>query len=322
MYGTSNQFPKTAASVEEWMDAIGLGNHKAAFRGYELIQLRTISNTDLKQLIPFDGPRKRWVLALKELELAGGASSSATSVEIQPKYNSTSSMYIDSTITQPCIDEIIFCVAIVIHDRIEEGERSKNENPDANTFAMFDVENKPLFRHSADLDASSEDAIFHTIKSIYSIAEFSPECLVISLLYIERLRSLTKILLLLSNWQPILLAAMVVAQKVWDDKSLLNVDFSVICSAYTLKDINSLERRFLELLEYNVSITASMYASYYFELRTLCEKSERSLTLKPLTDEGVRRLEARSEETKSDFMNERRWQSMGKPGDSSSMRPG
>ena len=40
-----------------------------------------------------------------------------------PKYNSTSSLYIDSTITRPCIDEIIFCVSIVIHDRIEEGER-------------------------------------------------------------------------------------------------------------------------------------------------------------------------------------------------------
>ena len=37
--------------------------------------------------------------------------------------------------------------------------------------------------------------------------------------------------------------------QVWDDKSLLNVDFSVICSAYTLKDINTLEKQFLELIE-------------------------------------------------------------------------
>lgn len=60
--------------------------------------------------------------------------------------------------------------------------------------------------------------------------------------------------------------------QVWDDKSLLNVDFSLICSAYSLKDINMLEKQFLELLQYNVTITASLYASYYFELRTLCEK--------------------------------------------------
>merc|ERR1719217_731801 len=129
----------------------------------------------------------------------------------------------------------------------------------------FNAKSKPLLAQLAEGPAT-EDNIFRAIKSIYSIAEFSPECLVISLLYIERLRSLTKVLLL-NNWQPILLAAMVIAQKVWDDKSLLNVDFSVICSAYTLKDINNLEKKFLELLEYNVSITASMYASYYFELR-------------------------------------------------------
>ena len=32
--------------------------------------------------------------------------------------------------------------------------------------------------------------------------------------------------------------------------------------------------QFLELIEYNVSVTASLYASYYFELRTLCEKAD------------------------------------------------
>ncbi len=51
-------------------------------------------------------------------------------------------------------------------------------------------------------------------RSAAADAEFSPECLVISLLYIERLRSLTGLHLVMSNWQPILLAAMVVSQKV------------------------------------------------------------------------------------------------------------
>ena len=51
-------------------------------------------------------------------------------------------------------------------------------------------------------------------QSIYSIAEFSSECLVISLLYIERLCSLTTMSLLVRNWQPVLLSAIIVAQKV------------------------------------------------------------------------------------------------------------
>ena len=60
----------------------------------------------------------------------------------------------------------------------------------------------------------SEDAIYHIIKSIYGVAEFSPECLIISLLFIERLRTLSGIPLRINNWQPLLLASMIVAQKV------------------------------------------------------------------------------------------------------------
>lgn len=215
---------------------------------------------------------------------------------IRPKYNSTSSLYIDSTITRPCTDEIIFCVSIVIHDRIEEGEKALQDDPAMakRLPEVFNMQSKPLLAQLASADAS-EDTIFLAIKSIYSIAEFSSECLVISLLYIERLRSITGLHLLMSNWQPILLAAMIVAQKVWDDKSLLNVDFSVICSAYSLKDINRLEKQFLELVQYNVSISASLYASYYFELRTLCEKQERDWSLKPLTEEQQRNLVSRAQ---------------------------
>jgi len=134
------------------------------------------------------------------------------------------------------------------------------------------------------------------------------------LLYIERLRSLTGLHLLMQNWQPILLAAMVVAQKVWDDKSLLNVDFSLICSAYSLKDINDLEKAFLEMIKYNVSISASLYASYYFELRTLCEKAERTFSLKPLTEQQQRALETRADQ-KTDQLGKLRyrrdWKSLG-----------
>jgi hypothetical protein len=205
-------------------------------------------------------------------------------------------LYIDSTITRPCTDEIIFCVSIVIHDRIEEGEKALQDDPAMakRLPEVFNMQSKPLLAQLASAD-TSEDTIFLAIKSIYSIAEFSSECLVISLLYIERLRSLTGLHLLMSNWQPILLAAMIVAQKVWDDKSLLNVDFSVICSAYSLKDINRLEKQFLELVQYNVSISASLYASYYFELRTLCEKQERDWALKPLTEEQQRNLVSRAQ---------------------------
>ena len=105
----------------------------------------------------------------------------------------------------------------------------------------------------------------------------------------------------MANWQPILLAALLLAQKVWDDQHLPNIDFSLICStvlqgAYSVQDVNLLEKQFLELIEYNVSVSASLYASYYFELRTLCEKAEgeRGVTFKPLSEAQQRKLELTS----------------------------
>ena len=41
----------------------------------------------------------------------------------------------------------------------------------------------------------------------------------------------------------------------WDDRSLHNVDFSMFCPMFTLKEINHLEKKFLELIEYDVSVS-------------------------------------------------------------------
>ena len=78
---------------------------------------------------------------------------------------------------------------------------------------------------------------------------------------------------------------------------------------FALQDINQLEKKFLALIDYNVSITSSLYASYYFELRTLCEKAERDFTLKPLSEEQKRKLESKSSELGSELKNDRRWAS-------------
>ena len=66
------------------------------------------------------------------------------------KYNSTSSLYIDSTISKPCIDEIIFCVSIAIHDRIQEGEERKAE-AQVCTAALAFLQKSPFARAFAAL---------------------------------------------------------------------------------------------------------------------------------------------------------------------------
>ena len=205
-YGAQNSFPNTAESVSKWLAAIGLPQYQKSFEeaGIEVSELRSLTDTKIKELVPVEGHKRRLMLALNEL--AAPALAAPRAVQPAPKYNSTSSLYIDSTISRPCIDEIIFCVSIVIHDRIEEGEGALAADPElrARLPDHFNAWSKPLLAQAVQSEPT-EDSIFQAIKSIYSIAEFSAECLVISLLYTERLRSLTSLHLLTTNWQPILL---------------------------------------------------------------------------------------------------------------------
>ena len=58
------------------------------------------------------------------------------------RFNSTSSLYINSTITRPDTDEIIFCVSVVIYDRIVQGEGTGAD--ERRLFSCFSEENNPM----------------------------------------------------------------------------------------------------------------------------------------------------------------------------------
>ena len=206
----------------------------------------------------------------------------------------------------------MFCIAVVIHERIQQGEAQSHEV--RHRFPFFSEDNNPLYavpsepdgRGSDSSDGGSdsekkrtrrevptEDTIFHTIRSVFECAQIPAECLIVSLVYMERLIATTSCPVLVTSWRPILLASLILAQKVWDDRSLHNSDFSVFCPMFTLKEINFLEKKFLEMVDYDVSISASLYASYYFQLRTLCQRVDREFTLKMIDVETAAKLEAR-----------------------------
>ena len=147
-------FPTHVESVADWLTQINLQKYIPAFEAagiQQVAELPLLSDEQLKAAnVTMVGHRKRLLQAAKELHVKGGAvaaSSSAAgaaapvsdvhmgtgSVEAmdtqgpappatqQQRFNSTSSIFINSTITRPDIDEVIFCVAVVIHDRIVQG---------------------------------------------------------------------------------------------------------------------------------------------------------------------------------------------------------
>ena len=59
-------------------------------------------------------------------------------------------------------------------------------------------------------------------------------------------------------------------------------DFAFIYPFFVTAEINKLEKKFLELIQYNVTVTSKLYAKYYFELRALFKDSETEFPLVPL----------------------------------------
>lgn len=52
-----------------------------------------------------------------------------------------------------------------------------------------------------------------------------------------------------------------------------------------------MERHFLELLQFNINVPASVYAKYYFDLRSLADDNNLSFPLEPLSKKRAQKLE-------------------------------
>ncbi|KAJ3417209.1 hypothetical protein HDV05_006415 [Chytridiales sp. JEL 0842] len=74
----------------------------------------------------------------------------------------------------------------------------------------------------------------------------------------------------------------------------LNVECAVIMLIYIERLVgilrNDLERWYLAAIEFNVSVKASLYARYYFELRDLTDTEVRPWTMKPLSKADASKL--------------------------------
>ena len=255
------------------------------------------------------------------------------------RHNSTSSIYVQSTISSPNTQEIIKSVSTILQclmiQSIQESGNTPDTVPIEAQFQLFDERHYYNLHHkhpsrdpyAMDLsaDAAADDnmreamarrptpqvpEIYAFLKSIFDLARFSPECNTISLILINRLLTFTNMSFTQYNWRPLMLSSLLVSQKIWDDSCLANVDFPVLWGvacpaakqALDVKAVNHMEAKYLELLQFNVYVSSGLYARYYFELRTLLESSHPSAAnmMRPLTKAQGDRLEARSAE-KADY---------------------
>lgn len=216
--------------------------------------------------------------------------------------NTTSSATITSSIHNPNVRLILQSVSTIIHSQMLEDtsaglqtqstsdlfyfseEKYMREHPE-----MFDEERKEMLRKMP-----SVDDIFEFMRALYECAQFSPECCIICLVYINRLIAFTGLALSPTNWRPIILCSFLIGQKVWDDRYLSNADFAYIYPFFCTEEINRLEKKFLELINYSVTVKAALYAKYYFELRGLYNESN-NFPIEPIENEKAKELEGRSQ---------------------------
>ena len=114
--------------------------------------------------------------------------------------------------------------------------------------------------------------IFDFMADIIILTKMEKEVIILSLIYIERLIFNTGLLLTSRNWRRILLTAMIIASKIWDDNSFENTHFSQVFANLGVSEINTLERIFLELINYKVYVKQSEYFKYLMMIKIIALK--------------------------------------------------
>ncbi|KAK6490247.1 cyclin-Y isoform X4 [Huso huso] len=212
--------------------------------------------------------------------------------QIRRKYSSCSTIFLDdSTVSQPNLKYTIKCVALAIYYHIK--------NRDADGRMLLDIFNEklhPLSKSELPSDYEKHDPeqkqIYRFVRTLFSAAQLTAECAIVTLVYLERLLTYAEIDICPSNWKRIVLGAILLASKVWDDQAVWNVDYCQILKDITVEDMNELERQFLELLQFNINVPSSVYAKYYFDLRSMAEANNLSYPLEPLSRDKAQKLEA------------------------------
>ena len=208
------------------------------------------------------------------------------------------------SLSKPNYEDILRRVSVVIHQHIQKCEERLNKmTPETSETGMFHLSKMLAFSED---NFVSPQYVYHFVRApisrlgfLYGIrklqkqyivpslnevhtflidlfvkAQLSAECSIVCLIYVERLMENANVPLVTTTWRPCLLCGLLLASKVWQDLSSWNSEISQIYPQFSLQAINKLERTFCQEIKWDLYISASAYAKYYFALRALTEKKD------------------------------------------------
>eukprot|EP00536_Pseudo-nitzschia_multiseries_P013622 jgi/Psemu1/212226/e_gw1.594.11.1 len=221
--------------------------------------------------------------------------------------NTCGTMYIRSTMSAPDNDATIRCVCGVYRSHILSSEDKNLSLEGREDFKVFNDYPDNVLEKKAYIPSLDEIVTFY--RDVFVKAQMESDCIIMSLIYLERLikKTIGRLRPRARNWRSLMFSCMILSSKVWDDMSMWNGDFSQSCPPggvnFSLQRVNQLELAVLNSLKFNVKVPASEYAKYYFLLRSMLIKSglggEDLGSLDPLDVEGARRLQQVSSQFES-----------------------
>ncbi len=110
--------------------------------------------------------------------------------------------------------------------------------------------------------------VYTFMYSLFRKAQIEPECMIASVVYLERMLEVSAMAFTPQNWERLVFTCIMVASKSWDDVSCSSHSFS-LCSggSFTLKELNRMERYLLRKLDYSLYVTSQTYREVYYELK-------------------------------------------------------
>lgn len=142
------------------------------------------------------------------------------------------------------------------------------------------------------------------LSDLFILAKLSAECSIVCLIYVERLMELGNVPLLACTWRPCVLCGLLLATKVWQDHGLWNIEFAEIYPQFALKAINKLEKNFCQEIQWDLYISSSVYAKYYFALRSMTENQDfrRKYNTMMVNAPGASQIEIKSQDMKDSVL--------------------
>ena len=195
-------------------------------------------------------------------------------------------------------------VSMIIHQHIVKIEhRFEVSSQKVNDFGLFSADMRRLFsednfvtpryvvtvlnfptarsglqfgkrRIKTSLKIPTVEEIYDFAHQLFNTVQLSSECSIVCLIYVERLMETAKVPLTAETWRPIVLCGLLLASKVWQDLSSWNIEFASVYPQFSLSAINRIESQFLKMVKWDLYISSSLYAKYYFALRSLLEKRD------------------------------------------------